>query len=112
MSQTARVLTGLVAGIVIGVWLAWFDQPLALQVADIVSPFGKLWLNALQMTIVPLVVSLIIAGIAGAAAAARANGRPEVAAARYRLLLAVAPGADEARPELAEAARVLGRRRD
>lgn len=50
--------------------------------------------------------------LAGAAAAARANGRPEVAAARYRLLLAVAPVADEDRPELAEAASVLGRRRD
>lgn len=48
--------------------------------------------------------------LAGAAAAAEANGRPEVAAARYRLLLAVASGADEARPELAAASRALGRR--
>ena len=53
MSATARVLTGLVAGIVIGILLAWLDQPLALQVASIVEPFGKLWLNALQMTVVP-----------------------------------------------------------
>lgn len=50
--------------------------------------------------------------LAGAAAAAHANGRTEVAAARYRLLLAMASEADEARPELADAARVLGRRGD
>ena len=41
--------------------------------AGIAEPIGGLWLNALQMTIVPLVVSLIITGIAGAAAAARAS---------------------------------------
>jgi tetratricopeptide (TPR) repeat protein len=50
--------------------------------------------------------------LAGAAAAAQANGRPQVAVARYRLLLAVASGADEARPELADAARMLGQSRD
>lgn len=63
MSQTARVLTGLVAGIVLGIMLAWMDPALAGQVADIVEPFGKLWLNALQMTVVPLVLALVIVGI-------------------------------------------------
>ncbi len=63
MSQTARVLTGLVAGIVLGILLAWMDPALAKQVADIVEPFGKLWLNALQMTVVPLVLALVIVGI-------------------------------------------------
>ncbi|HZV38069.1 MAG TPA: dicarboxylate/amino acid:cation symporter [Pseudoxanthomonas sp.] len=63
MSQTARVLTGLVAGIVLGILLAWMDPAFAGQVADIVEPFGKLWLNALQMTVVPLVLALVIVGI-------------------------------------------------
>lgn len=63
MSQTARVLTGLVAGIVLGVLLAWLDPALAGQVANLVEPFGKLWLNALQMTVVPLVLALVIVGI-------------------------------------------------
>ncbi|MBP3985280.1 dicarboxylate/amino acid:cation symporter [Pseudoxanthomonas helianthi] len=63
MSQTARVLTGLIAGIVLGILLAWMDPALARQVADIVEPFGKLWLNALQMTVVPLVLALVIVGI-------------------------------------------------
>jgi tetratricopeptide (TPR) repeat protein len=48
--------------------------------------------------------------LAGAAAAAQANGRPDVALARYRLLRAVAAQADAPRPELTEAARMLERR--
>ena len=63
MSATARVLTGLVAGIVIGILLAWSDASLANAVAGIVEPFGKLWINALQMTVVPLVLSLVIVGV-------------------------------------------------
>jgi proton glutamate symport protein len=63
MSTTARVLTGLVAGIVIGILLAWTDPVLASTVAGIVEPFGKLWINALQMTVVPLVLSLVIVGV-------------------------------------------------
>src|SRR5690606_10638855 len=70
MSQTARVMTGLVAGIVFGILLAWVDQPLALQVADVVQPFGTLWLNALQMTVVPLVLALVIVGVNQASDAA------------------------------------------
>lgn len=63
MSTTARVLTGLVAGIVIGILLAWSDPLLAGNVAGIVEPFGKLWINALQMTVVPLVLSLVVVGV-------------------------------------------------
>ena len=74
MSQTARVMSGLVAGIVVGVLLAWLDKPLALQVADVVQPFGTLWLNALQMTVVPLVATLVVLGVSTARDAA-ASGR-------------------------------------
>ena len=37
MSQTSRVMAGLVAGIVVGIVLAWWNQPLALQVAAFAS---------------------------------------------------------------------------
>ena len=63
MSQTKRVMAGLVAGIVVGILLAWLDPVLAGSVAGIVEPFGKLWINALQMTVVPLVLSLVIVGV-------------------------------------------------
>ena len=73
MSQTKRVLSGLVAGIVVGILLAGLDAPLALRVADIVEPFGKLWLNALQMTVVPLVLALVIVGVNQASDAAQSG---------------------------------------
>ena len=45
MSTTARVLTGLVAGIVIGIPLAWTDPALARPSPTSVEPFGKLWIQ-------------------------------------------------------------------
>ena len=74
MSATARILTGLAAGALLGLLLAWFDPALGARVADVVQPFGKLWLNALQMTVVPLVLALVIVGVNTAADAA-ATGR-------------------------------------
>jgi Na+/H+-dicarboxylate symporter len=74
MSATARILTGLAAGAVIGLLLAWLDPALGVEVAGVVQPFGKLWLNALQMTVVPLVLALVIVGVNTAADAA-ATGR-------------------------------------
>jgi Na+/H+-dicarboxylate symporter len=74
MSPTARILTGLVAGALIGLLLAWIDPALGARAADIVQPFGKLWLNALQMTVVPLVLSLVIVGVNTASDAA-SSGR-------------------------------------
>jgi len=73
MSQTARVMSGLVAGVVIGIVLAWWDPVLANGVADVVQPFGKLWINALQMTVVPLVLALVIVGVNAASDAAQSG---------------------------------------
>ena len=58
-----RVVTGLVAGLVLGSILASFGAP-AQRVADFLEPIGQLWVNAIRMTIVPLVVSLLFVGIA------------------------------------------------
>ena len=74
MSATARILSGLAAGAVLGLLLAWLDPALGVRVADVVQPFGKLWLNALQMTVVPLVLALVIVGVNTTADAA-ATGR-------------------------------------
>jgi Na+/H+-dicarboxylate symporter len=63
MSPTLRVLTGLVLGAISGLALAWTDADLASRVAALVQPVGKLWLNALQMTVVPLVLALVITGV-------------------------------------------------
>ena len=63
MKPTTRVMLGLALGAIIGLTLAWSDTALAAKVAAIVQPIGKLWLNALQMTVVPLVLALVIIGV-------------------------------------------------
>ena len=63
MKPTTRVMLGLALGAVIGLTLAWSDPLLAAKVAALVQPAGKLWLNALQMTVVPLVLALVIIGV-------------------------------------------------
>ncbi len=90
MSQTARVLTGLVAGIVLGILLAWRAPDLGLQIAAIVEPFGKLWLNALQMTVVPLVFALVVVGINQASDAAHSGRVAQQAIISFVILLAAA----------------------
>ena len=92
MSQTTRVMSGLVAGIVAGIALAWLDAPLALKLADVVQPFGRLWLNALQMTVVPLVVALVIVGVNQASDAAQ-SGRVARRAITFFVVVLAAAGA-------------------
>lgn len=71
MRTATYILTALVAGLVLGIIAAgngWSDAGIA--VAD---PIGTLWLNALRMTIIPLIVALLVTGIAATAEAARAG---------------------------------------
>ncbi len=73
MSKTTGILFALIAGLLLGIASAaigggWVDGSGA-----VVEPNGALWLNALRMTIIPLVVSLVITGIAASAEAARAS---------------------------------------
>ena len=85
MKPTTRVLLGLASGAAIGLTLAWSDSVLAARVAAFVQPVGKLWLNALQMTVVPLVLALVIIGVTTASDTA-SSGRT----ARRALLVFVA----------------------
>jgi len=87
MSATARILTGLVAGAAIGLLLAWLDPTLGVRIADIVQPFGKLWLNALQMTVVPLVLALVIVGVNTASDAASSGRTARRAIVVFLLIL-------------------------
>jgi proton glutamate symport protein len=68
MSKATIILLALLVGIAAGIGLE--HQKLVIDAADIV---GSVWLNALQMTVVPLVVALLITGIAQTAAAASAG---------------------------------------
>src|SRR5690606_40743315 len=53
LSNAARVLIALILGASAGLVLAWTDPALGARAADLAQPVGRLWLNALQMTVVP-----------------------------------------------------------
>ncbi|WP_367268491.1 dicarboxylate/amino acid:cation symporter [uncultured Sphingomonas sp.] len=68
-----RILLALVAGIAAGVALAAWRPDAAIAGTSVAQPIGTMWLNALRMTIVPLVVALLVTGVAATARAARAS---------------------------------------
>ena len=74
MNATARVLLGLALGALTGLLVAAWHPALAEQLAGVMHPLGILWLNGLQMTVVPLVLALIVVGVNTATDAA-ASGR-------------------------------------
>ncbi|MFT3789748.1 MAG: dicarboxylate/amino acid:cation symporter [Rudaea sp.] len=74
MNATTRVLIGLALGALGGLALDAYDSATAVKVADWIQPLGRLWLNALQMTVVPLVFALVVVGV-NAASDAAASGR-------------------------------------
>ena len=73
MGQATRILAALVVGLAIGVLVAANAAGFAPRLIAITEPVGTAWLNALRMTIVPLVVALLVTGIASTATAARAS---------------------------------------
>jgi Na+/H+-dicarboxylate symporter len=73
MSQAARILLALVAGLALGIAGAALSTDVATTAANIADPIGTLWLNGLRMTVVPLLVALLITGIAQTAEAAKAG---------------------------------------
>jgi len=74
MSSTARVLIGLLGGAMLGIVLTRYQPGLATELAAVSQPIGDLWLNALQMTVVPLVAALVVLGVASTSDAA-SSGR-------------------------------------
>ena len=73
MSNATRILLALVLGLAIGIGWADLNAAGATQAAGYASPLATLWLNALRMTVVPLVFALLVVGIAQSADAARAG---------------------------------------
>ena len=69
VKQTTIILMALIIGVALGMLLG-ASTPSVTDAADVV---GTLWLNGLRMTVVPLVVALLVTGIAQTAQAARAG---------------------------------------
>src|SRR4051812_12761362 len=64
MKESSRVLVALGAGLVVGLAIGASHNTTLVRVVEAIAPAGTLWVNAIRMTIIPLVVSLVITGIA------------------------------------------------
>ena len=73
MKSAWIILSALVAGMLLGIAIEVIAPAAGTASLPYVEPIGLLWLNALKMTIVPLVVALLITGITATADAARAG---------------------------------------
>jgi Na+/H+-dicarboxylate symporter len=67
MKESTRVLVALAAAIGAGALVAASGSKPLIDAADALAPVGTLWVNAIRMTVIPLVVSLLITGVASAA---------------------------------------------
>lgn len=81
----AWTLGGLAAGLALGIALAGTAP--ADPLLAVAQPLGRLWLRALQMTIIPLVAGLLVTGIGEAVAAARAGAMAWRTLALFALVL-------------------------
>lgn len=66
MKESTRVLVALGAAFAVGSTVSLIGNASLLNAADAIAPIGTLWVNAIRMTVIPLVVSLLITGIASA----------------------------------------------
>ncbi|HEU5183007.1 MAG TPA: dicarboxylate/amino acid:cation symporter [Gemmatimonadaceae bacterium] len=58
-----RVLLALLAGLAAGAMIAAIDVPELRTVAAVIEPVGTIWVRGLQMTLIPLVLSLLVTGV-------------------------------------------------
>lgn len=63
-SLGARVLLALIAGLAIGIAVSRSGSESLAHAIGWIEPLGTLWINAVRMTVIPLVMGAIIAGIA------------------------------------------------
>src|SRR6185503_12634128 len=79
MTLAIRVLVGLVAGFLLGLALAGSSSPAATMTIGILTPLGTMFVNLIRMTVIPLVVSMLVASV-GAVTASEGLGRTGVRA--------------------------------
>ncbi len=78
MTLTTKVLLALVAGVGVGLALSTSNSGAAQTAVAVVEPVGTLFVNAIRMTVIPLVFSSLVVGIAtsgSGAVVAKIGGR-------------------------------------
>ena len=68
------ILAALIVGMSLGIFAAKFGDGWKEPLIATAGLVGGLWLDALRMTVIPLIVALLVTGIVGGADAARAGG--------------------------------------
>ena len=66
-SLTTSILVALVAGLALGAIISASGNRTLASAVGWIEPFGELWVNAIRMTVVPLVVALLVGGVASVA---------------------------------------------
>jgi len=66
MKESTRVLVALIVAIACGIAIGALGNAALLRAADFIAPVGTLWANAIRMTVIPLVISLLITAVASA----------------------------------------------
>ena len=64
MKRTWLILSALIIGLTLGIMSVRFSDDSVGSALELADTVGGLWLDALRMTIIPLVVSLLVTGIA------------------------------------------------
>ncbi len=78
MSLSSRILLGLSLGLTAGVLHSLGNGQTLASLPAIIEPIGTMWVNAIRMTVVPLIIALLITSIAGeqkSGMAARLGGK-------------------------------------
>jgi Na+/H+-dicarboxylate symporter len=86
-SLTTRILAGLILGLLAGAALPSLHLAAQDGVVATADALGGVWLDALRMTIIPLVFSLLVVGVAQLAGTARAGGFTVRALVAFGVLL-------------------------
>src|SRR6059058_5161094 len=86
MSLTIRVLIGLMAGFLLGLALTGAGPSIAAAILAVATPVGTVFVNLIRMTVIPLVVSMLVANV-GAMTASGSLGRTGMRAALIAIAL-------------------------
>ena len=65
MNLSSKILIGLVLGLASGIGYSYLGQDALSFLPDMIAPIGSLWVNAIRMTVIPLLMALLITSIAG-----------------------------------------------
>ena len=65
MSKSVSIFVGLVLGLAFGASLSYSGSSILRGVLLLTEPLGLIWINAIRMTVIPLLVALLVTSIAG-----------------------------------------------